>query len=48
MKIPKFEDIQKTHNRIKNYIHQTPVLSSESINKITGSSLFFKCKSGAF
>ena len=52
IKIPTLKDILAAHKRIKPYIHQTPVLSSESINKITGASLFFKCenlqKVGAF
>ncbi len=50
--IPNFKDILSAHERIKPFIHKTPVLSSESINKITGTSLFFKCenlqKVGAF
>jgi len=40
------------HDRIRPYIHNTPVLSSRSLNKITGAELFFKCenfqKVGAF
>ena len=40
------------HTRIQPYIHHTPVLTSESINKIAGCHLFFKCenfqKVGAF
>ena len=50
--IPDFLDIERARERIKNYINHTPVFTSESINRITGSSLFFKCenfqKSGAF
>lgn len=46
------ETIQKAHERIKPYIHGTPVLTSESLNEIAGCSLFFKCenfqKVGAF
>ncbi len=46
------EDIQKTHKRIKPFIHKTPVLNSHSINKITGADIWFKCenfqKVGAF
>jgi len=45
-------DIKKAHNRIKPYIHKTPVLSSNSINRITKSEIYFKCenlqKVGAF
>uniref|UniRef100_A0A1J3HFV4 Serine racemase n=1 Tax=Noccaea caerulescens TaxID=107243 RepID=A0A1J3HFV4_NOCCA len=44
--------IKKAHERIKPYIHKTPVLTSESLNSISGKSLFFKCecfqKGGAF
>jgi threonine dehydratase len=50
--LPTFTDIQKAHDRIRPYIHQTPVLSSQSINQIVGTELFFKCenlqKVGAF
>jgi len=51
-KLPTFTDIEKAHDRIRSYIHQTPVLSSQSINHIVGAELFFKCenlqKVGAF
>jgi len=50
--IPTFSDIEKAHDRIRPYIHRTPVLSSQSINQIVGAELFFKCenfqKVGAF
>ncbi|MBV5313261.1 MAG: pyridoxal-phosphate dependent enzyme [Prolixibacteraceae bacterium] len=50
--LPSFSDIEKAHVRIRPYIHQTPVLSSQSINEIVGANLFFKCenlqKVGAF
>lgn len=46
------EDIQKAHKRIENYVHRTPILTSESVNKIAGCDLHFKCenfqKIGAF
>jgi len=49
---PTFSDIEKAHERIRPYIHRTPVLSSVSINAIAGAELFFKCenlqKVGAF
>ena len=51
-KIPQYEDILIAYNKIKAYIHQTPVLQSSSINTILGCDLFFKCenfqKVGAF
>ncbi|XP_010529563.1 PREDICTED: serine racemase isoform X2 [Tarenaya hassleriana] len=44
--------IKEAHERIKPYIHRTPVLTSESLNSISGRNLFFKCecfqKGGAF
>jgi threonine dehydratase len=46
------ETIQEAHERIKPYIHHTPVLTSESLDDIAGCRLFFKCenfqKVGAF
>ena len=50
--IPDKDNLIKTHERIQKYIHKTPVLSSESINKLIGAEVFFKCenfqKMGAF
>lgn len=50
--LPTFADIQKAHERIRPYIHRTPVMTSKSINEIVGAELFFKCenlqKVGAF
>ena len=47
-----WQDIEQAHERVKPYIHRTPVLSSESINTIVGAELYFKCenfqKIGAF
>ncbi|HCY40849.1 MAG TPA: serine dehydratase [Prolixibacteraceae bacterium] len=52
MNLPTFSDIEKAHERIRPYIHRTPVLSSQSINQMVGAELFFKCenlqKVGAF
>jgi len=49
---PTFSDIEKAHERIRPFIHKTPVLNSQSINRIVGAELFFKCenlqKVGAF
>jgi len=40
------------HKRIKKYIHNTPVLTSQLLNNLTGCELYFKCenfqKMGAF
>ena len=42
----------QAHNKVKPYIHKTPVLTSELINEICGCKVFFKCenfqKMGAF
>jgi len=49
---PTKENIQSAHERIKNFIHKTPLLTSTQLNEITNSQLFFKCenlqKVGAF
>ena len=31
------------HNRIKPYIHNTPVITSTQINNMTGAEIYFKC-----
>ena len=50
--IPTKKDIQQAAIRIGQYIHKTPVLTSENLNSIFGCNLFFKCenlqKAGAF
>ncbi len=50
--IPSLTDIKEVHERIKPFIHQTPVLTSTSINELAGCEIFFKCenfqKIGAF
>ena len=52
MKLPSLSDIQSAHLRIKPFIHQTPVLSSQQLNALFNCELFFKCenfqKVGAF
>jgi threonine dehydratase len=46
------EDIRAAHQRIHPYVHQTPVLTSQAINRMVGAQLSFKCenlqKVGAF
>jgi threonine dehydratase/very-short-patch-repair endonuclease len=46
------EELIKVHNRIKPFIHKTPILSSSLINEMTGANIVFKCenfqKMGAF
>lgn len=52
MNLPSLEDIQSAHDRIKPFIHRTPVLTSGQLNSIFGCELFFKCENfqrvGAF
>ena len=52
MIIPTFDDVLAAHERIKPYIHRTPVLTSTYLNELTGAELFFKCenfqKAGVF
>ena len=47
-----FNHIKYAHNRISNFIHNTPILTCENINKETNTNLFFKCdnfqKTGSF
>jgi threonine dehydratase len=44
--------VREAHERIKPYIHRTPILTSTYFNELTGAELFFKCenfqKAGAF
>ena len=46
------EQIEQAHERIKPFIHRTPVLTSATLNHLSGAELFFKCenfqKIGAF
>lgn len=50
--IPGLNDIIEAHNRIRPYIHCTPVMKSQTINSILGAEFYFKCenfqKVGAF
>ena len=49
---PSWEAILAAHERITRRIHRTPVLTSASLNAMTGAQLFFKCenlqKTGSF
>jgi len=44
MYIPTFDDMKAAHERVKPYIHRTPVLTSSFLNELTGAQLFFKCE----
>ncbi len=52
MSEPTIKEIREAAERIKPFSHRTAVLSCETLNKLTGSELFFKCenfqKAGAF
>ena len=49
---PSLDEIQKAHHLIRPFIHRTPVLSCQSINRIVDAEIWFKCenfqKVGAF
>jgi threonine dehydratase len=52
LNIPTFRDVAVARDRIRPYVHRTPVLTSKYLNALTGAELFFKCenlqKAGAF
>lgn len=49
---PTFRDIEAAHERIRPYIHSTPVFTSRFFNELTGANIYFKCENlqrvGAF
>lgn len=49
---PTAEDLRATHRDIRSYIHRTPILTCQTLDRLTGARLFFKCenfqKIGAF
>lgn len=46
------KNLSQVHNRIKPYIHKTPIFRSQLINEMVGTTVYFKCenfqKMGAF
>ena len=42
--IPTYDDVLAAHERVRPYIHRTPVLTSRFLNELTGAELFFKCE----
>ncbi len=52
MNLPSICDIQSAYERIKPFVHRTPVLTSRQLNIMFGCELFFKCENfqrvGAF
>ncbi|WP_424962537.1 threonine ammonia-lyase [Ekhidna sp.] len=49
---PSFSDIKRAHQRISQYIYNTPVMTSANLDELAGCHMFFKCenfqKVGAF
>ena len=47
-----YEDISAAHRRLQGVAHRTPVIRSQTVNGLTGASVFFKCENfqrmGAF
>lgn len=52
MYIPTFDDVRRAHERVRPWIHRTPVVTSETLDRLSGARLLFKCenlqKAGAF
>lgn len=52
MQVPTYDDVVAAHERIRSFVHRTPVLTSRFMNERAGARLFFKCenlqKAGAF
>ncbi|GAB3684860.1 pyridoxal-phosphate dependent enzyme [Salinisphaera aquimarina] len=52
MPIPTIDDLHAARTRIAPWIHRTPVLTCDTLDRMSGASLFFKCenfqKTGAF
>ena len=50
--LPTLDHIRSAHERIKPFIHQTPVMTSQQLNAIAGAEIYFKCenlqKTGSF
>lgn len=52
MPAPTLDDIRTAHDRIRPYVHRTPVVTCGALDRMAGARLFFKCeqlqKVGAF
>jgi len=50
--LPGLQEVKVARERIKDFVHRTPVLTCKSVDAMAGGSLFFKCenfqKAGAF
>ena len=51
-RVPTINDVTAAADRIRDYVHRTPVVTCETLDRIAGATLFFKCenlqKVGAF
>ena len=49
---PTIEDVRRASSRIESFIHRTPVLTCDALNRMCGAEIFFKCenfqKAGVF
>ena len=41
---PTIKGIQEARQRIETFVHRTPVMSSNSINRLAGAKIYFKCE----
>lgn len=52
LSLPKFQDVQSAAERLKDVVHRTPVLTSQTLNGRLDAEVFFKCENlqrvGAF
>ncbi|MBG6037935.1 threo-3-hydroxy-L-aspartate ammonia-lyase [Proteus cibarius] len=52
LSIPTYKDVAEAYQRILPYLNKTPVLTSRTINELTGAQFYFKCENfqrmGAF
>ena len=39
-----FDDVARAHERIRGHAHRTPVLSSRTVDALTGAKVHFKCE----
>lgn len=50
--IPSQREVEEAYERVKSYVHNTPVLKSAFLNEVSGAEIYFKCENfqrmGAF
>jgi len=39
-----YKDVLEAHDRIKPHVHRTPVFTSQTLNRMSGRELYFKCE----